>query len=141
MRTLLLAIALAFTTPAAGEVYTWVDNKGVTHFAQRPRADGQSERVEVKPINAVQRVTVEPPDGGVKRDIVMYTTVWCPYCEKARQYLRAENIPFTEYDVETNAKGKRDYAALGASGVPIILIDGERMNGFSRERFDQVYRK
>ncbi|WP_198147347.1 glutaredoxin family protein [Gilvimarinus polysaccharolyticus] len=31
--------------------------------------------------------------------VVMYAS-WCGYCKKARRYFRANNIPFTEYDIE-----------------------------------------
>jgi glutaredoxin len=66
--------------------------------------------------------------------VVLYTTQRCGYCKKAKQFLRQSNINYTEYDVETSNKGKRDYKKLSGKGVPIILVGDQRMNGFSEGR-------
>ena len=57
----------------------------------------------------------------------------------AKAYFKANRIPFVEYDVEKSAKGRRDYKRLRAKGVPVIVVGGKRMNGFSRSGFDQLY--
>jgi glutaredoxin len=47
------------------------------------------------------------------------------------------NIRFTEYDVEKNSRGKRDFERLRGVSVPVILIGDSRMDGFSEQRFEQ----
>lgn len=36
---------------------------------------------------------------------------------------------FTELDVETHPKGQSLYGALGAPGVPVLVVDGEPIVG------------
>ena len=50
-----------------------------------------------------------------------------------------QKIPFQEYDVEKTRKGKKDFAELKGRGVPILLVRGQRMNGFSASRFERLY--
>ncbi|MFT5419606.1 MAG: glutaredoxin-like YruB-family protein [Candidatus Endobugula sp.] len=69
----------------------------------------------------------------------MYSTAWCGYCKKARKYFTSKGIAFIEYDIEKNARAKRDYDALGGKGVPVILVGKKRMNGFSPQGFDRLY--
>ncbi|MFT5117234.1 MAG: hypothetical protein ACI9NY_000763 [Kiritimatiellia bacterium] len=45
-----------------------------------------------------------------------------------------------EYDIEKNARAKRHYDALGGKGVPVILMGKKRMNGFSPQGFDRMYK-
>jgi len=49
MRTAIVIFALA-ALPAAGEVYKWVDEDGVTHFGERPRQG--AEKIDVGPTNS-----------------------------------------------------------------------------------------
>lgn len=74
-----------------------------------------------------------------KKKVVMYATSWCPYCSKARKYFRANHIPYTEYDIEKDATAKQRHQELGGGGVPLILVDKERIRGFSEESFREVY--
>ena len=72
--------------------------------------------------------------------VVMYSAAWCGVCQRARQFFKTNNIAYSEYDVETSAKGKNNFARLQGRGVPIILMNGKRMNGFDEGRFKQLYR-
>jgi hypothetical protein len=44
-----------------------------------------------------------------------------------------------DYDVESSAKAKREYDAMGGQGVPITLVGESRMNGFSEAGFRRIY--
>ncbi len=60
------------------------------------------------------------------RDIVIYTTQWCPYCKALRNTLERYQIPYTEYDTEKSLHGLLAYQVLGRQGVPVIVV-GERI--------------
>ena len=62
--------------------------------------------------------------------VVMYATDWCGYCKQARDYFRANNIAFVEYDIEKNSKAKRNYDVLKGSGTPLIYQGYTRVVGF-----------
>ena len=141
---LLIAVLWLFgTTPAAAEIFKWTDENGKVHFGDRPPDEREVEKIEVK-INSYASVEVIPFEASVttrvrQEKVVMYSTVWCGYCKKARRYFKENKIPFQEYDTETSEKGKADYKRLKGTGVPIILVGKKRMNGFSPSGFEGLY--
>jgi mycoredoxin len=74
-----------------------------------------------------------PPDYAALHDgkVILYATSWCGYCKKARQFLDQKKIPYFEYDIEKSEEGKRQYRALGGSGVPVLLVNGSVIKGYS----------
>jgi len=51
--------------------------------------------------------------------IVMYTTNWCPYCERARRLLKSKGAAFEEIDVESAAEKRAEMLARsGRRTVP-----------------------
>lgn len=140
MTTLLVMTAIA---PANAEIYKWVDENGEVHFGDRESTEHAAEKVEVK-INTIDHVTVykaptPPAPIAVTKDVVMYTASWCGVCKQARAYMKEHKIPFKEYDVEKSDKGRRDFKKMGGHGVPIILVDDQRMDGFAPNDFDSLY--
>jgi glutaredoxin len=73
-----------------------------------------------------------------KRVIVLGTPT-CPYCKKARKFLRAQGIPFRDLNVNTSAEGQRLYKRYDGHGVPLILIGGTRIRGFNPAGILQAY--
>ena len=147
MRIILPLLALLVLSPAYGEVYRWVDDNGTVHFSDEPRGDGgESERVHIREVNSAESVEIDAGGGSAAQTgsgdrVVLYSTSWCPHCKRARAYLEDNGIPYTEYDVEDSAKGRRDYARMGGGGVPIILVGDRRMTGFSAAGFERLYER
>ena len=137
-----LALLLSLSVPGVSEIYRWTDAQGRVHFSDNKPEEAAVERVEVR-INTIQSVTVEkgaePPDSPGVTSVVMYSTTWCGVCKKAKAYFRQRGIAFKEYDVEKSAKGRQDFARLGGRGVPLILVNGSRMSGFSAASFERLY--
>ncbi len=75
------------------------------------------------------------------RQVVMYATSWCPYCQKARNYFREQGIAYVEYDIEKNPEARRAYKAFGGRGIPVIFVGKRRMDGFSVAGFNKIYRQ
>ena len=65
--------------------------------------------------------------------VVMLSASWCGYCRRARAFMQDEGIKHCEYDVETSAEGRREYAALPMKIVPVIKVGDETLIGFSPE--------
>ncbi|WP_058555465.1 glutaredoxin domain-containing protein [Thiohalocapsa sp. ML1] len=140
--TSLAALILTVPLAAVAEIHRWTDADGQVHFGDQPPTDAASEIVNVRP-NVYDAPTTEAlpePIASAPGRVLLYSTRWCGFCTKARQYFQANGIAFDEYDVETSAKGKRDYARLGGGGVPVILVGGQRLNGFNSAAFERVYR-
>ncbi len=135
------------TSPVTqGDLYKWIDNNGKIHYGDSPPKNAKLKKITGE-ITSFSSVSVEPfvydPNLVSKRkksrSVIMYSTSWCGYCKKAARYFRQKKIPFTEYDIEKNAKAAREYKRLRGKGVPVILIGDRRMNGFSIKTFDSIY--
>jgi glutaredoxin 3 len=62
--------------------------------------------------------------------IVMYTTNWCPYCERARRLLRSKGAAFEEIDVEAAAEKRAEMISRsGRRTVPQIFIGDHHVGG------------
>lgn len=75
-------------------------------------------------------------DPSASNDIVLYGTVWCPYCEQTRELLAANNVDYCEYDIERSAEGYRQYESLGGGGVPLMLFNGEVIRGYNKSEIE-----
>jgi glutaredoxin 3 len=62
--------------------------------------------------------------------IVLYTTPWCPYCERARRLLASKGLDFEERDVEGAASTRAEMIARsGRRSVPQIFIGETHVGG------------
>ncbi len=62
--------------------------------------------------------------------VVMYTTSWCPYCERARKVLAAKNVAIEEIDVESApARRAEMHNRSGRRSVPQIFIGDHHVGG------------
>jgi glutaredoxin len=78
----------------------------------------------------------ELPHGG----IVMYCTMWCPDCSRARAWLRERNLPYVEVDVNGAPKAAaqvREWTG-GDLVTPTFDIDGTIVLDFDRERLEEL---
>jgi glutaredoxin 3 len=68
-------------------------------------------------------------------DVTVYTTDWCPYCDRAKSLLNARNVPYREINLD-NEPGFRSklQQIAGRSTVPQIFIGGKPVGGFMELR-------
>lgn len=72
-----------------------------------------------------------PEKSSVAADtLVLLTASWCRACKRAKAYLSANNIAFTEYDIETNSKGMQLYKQYKGHAIPMMIIGDEHHTGF-----------
>jgi glutaredoxin 3 len=62
--------------------------------------------------------------------VIMYTTSWCPYCQRARRLLTSKQVPIEEIDIEAEP-GKREemQSRSGRRTVPQIFIGDRHVGG------------
>ena len=70
--------------------------------------------------------------------VVMLSASWCGYCRAARRFLQGENIKHCEYDIETDAEGRRRFAMQPVKVIPILTLGEETFVGFQREQIVQA---
>ncbi len=64
-------------------------------------------------------------------EVELYTTMWCPYCARARALLDRKGVAYTDIDIMEHPE-RRDEMIRRAGGrktVPQIFIDGEHIGG------------
>lgn len=69
--------------------------------------------------------------------VKVYSTLTCPFCIKAKDYLRQKGILFENIDVASDQTRLQEMMALtGQMGVPVIVIDGDVIVGFDKSKID-----
>lgn len=70
--------------------------------------------------------------------VVMYTTQWCPYCKKAKQYLKDNQIAFEERDIEQGGEQVSAlFQSIDAPGIPKIVVGDKVIIGFNQPVLQQ----
>ncbi|GAB4306165.1 MAG: glutaredoxin family protein [Candidatus Bipolaricaulota bacterium] len=78
-------------------------------------------------------------DEQLKREVIVYSTPTCPWCQVAKRYLEGRGIAYTEVDVSADHQAAMDMVRrTGQQGVPVIEIDGEFVIGFDKARLDAL---
>jgi glutaredoxin 3 len=63
-------------------------------------------------------------------NIVMYTTGWCPFCERAKAFLKRKGLAYREINVEDDPKQRDEMTKRsGRRTVPQIFIGDTHVGG------------
>jgi glutaredoxin 3 len=64
-------------------------------------------------------------------EVELYTTMFCPYCTRARALLERKGVAYTDIDIlqEPVRRGEMIRRAGGRTTVPQIFINGEHIGG------------
>ena len=95
----------------------------------------------------INRVSAAENKKGLRKNsdiqVVMYMTDWCPYCKKARKYIRSLGVHLTEYNIEKDQNRKNEMKSLsGGSGmVPLIDVEGVIIRGYVPEDIEAAVEK
>jgi glutaredoxin len=145
----ILFAALALPAMAQGKdtVYRSVGPDGRVTYSQTPPAQGQVDRklefdkLPATPLPAyllqfrqdVSRAAaaaMAPPSG-----LTLFSAVWCGYCKQAKAWLRANNQPFQEVDID-QPSGLAEFRKVGGGGgVPLLVGPQLKLQGFTPEAY------
>ncbi|MEI6553247.1 MAG: glutaredoxin domain-containing protein [bacterium] len=66
--------------------------------------------------------------------IMIYSTPSCAFCVMAKEFFKANNVPFEEFNVAADLEKRKEMMQkTGQMGVPVIDIDGSIVIGFDKE--------
>ena len=69
------------------------------------------------------------------KNVKVYSTSTCPWCIRAKQFLKDNSVVFEDYDVSLDrAKADEMVKKSGQMGVPVLDIEGEIIVGFDKEK-------
>lgn len=67
-------------------------------------------------------------------NVKIYSTPTCPFCHKAKAFLKEHNVKFVDVNVAEDDKARDEMVEKsGQMGVPVIEIDGEFIIGFDEQ--------
>lgn len=151
LNRLVLALALCALLPVAQAqtMYKIVTPDGRVVYTDHPPSQGKvlktltadSAPATALPASAaeqlgkLQALRSGVPTGGV----VLYSAVWCGYCTQAKAWLASKRIAYREIDIDT-PDGLVSFAqAGGGKGVPLLVANGQRVQGYSPAAYDHLF--
>ena len=73
------------------------------------------------------------------KNVTIYSTPSCHFCHMAKDYFKANNVVFTEYDVASNIEKRKEMIDKSEQmGVPVITIGDELIIGFDKPRINKT---
>jgi len=134
--TCITVLTLLWASPSLAAIYKCKTATGETVYSSE-KCEGTAENFTLQKDNNLNQLS---KNNALKPSVDIYITSWCPYCKKAMAYLRSKNISFNTYNIETDkrAKLKKQKLAPGYAGVPLTVINGKVLKGFTSSRFDKA---
>ena len=73
----------------------------------------------------------------------MYSLSTCPWCKKAKQFFKEQNIPYSyiDYDlasVEEQQRISQEMSSFQMKGFPVIKVGEEAVVGYSLEKYSEL---
>lgn len=69
------------------------------------------------------------------KNVTIYSTPTCHFCQMTKDFLGDKGIAYTEYDVAHDLEKRQEMIQKsGQMGVPVILVENDLIVGFDKER-------
>jgi len=148
-RIISILLLIIFISPASsavsGDYYKWKDKDGNVVFSDIPPPPGVNTEIKEFKQDTTERPKTKeypqrPPNESVKEKrsygdihVIMYMTSWCPYCAKARNFLRSLEVHLIEYNIERDRNKREEMLGKsgGSTGVPLIDVEGTIIRGYN----------
>ena len=73
------------------------------------------------------------------KNVTIYTTNTCHFCNMAKEYFKANDIAYTEYNVGTDAAKRQEMIDMTHQlGVPVIVVGDTAMVGFQESKVAEL---
>lgn len=74
------------------------------------------------------------------KEIRVFTSPSCPYCEMAKNFLSEKGLPYEEVDVRSDLETRDEMIKIsGQMGVPVIIVGKKVVVGFDRLRLEKLF--
>jgi glutaredoxin-like YruB-family protein len=73
------------------------------------------------------------------KDIKIYSTPTCHYCNIAKDFFKEKGVKYEEFNVSTDLEKRKEMVEKsGQMGVPVIDISGDIVVGFDEEQISKL---
>jgi len=76
----------------------------------------------------------------MSKNVVIFTSDTCGYCNMAKDYFNELNVEYTEKNVSKDVSARKELMSKGFMGVPVIYVDDEIIQGFDKQRLDELFK-
>lgn len=74
--------------------------------------------------------------------VKVYSTNACPWCVKAKSYLKSKDIAFEEFNVQEDMVAREEMVNKSKQmGVPVLDVNGTIIIGFDKNAIDTALTK
>lgn len=75
----------------------------------------------------------------MNKKVKVYSTPSCPYCIRAKDFLKANNVVFENIDVSASPEKADEMVNVsGQMGVPVIIVESEIIVGFDKDKIKRA---
>lgn len=75
----------------------------------------------------------------IRMSVTVYSTTTCPWCVKAKDYLKAKGIEYNDVNVSVDPSAAKEMIEKsGQRGVPVLDINGSIVVGFDKPQIDKL---
>jgi glutaredoxin len=135
-----ILLTIGYSSITFAKIYKCTTVAGKTYYSERTCAvNNKSSIIEPRSYPDYVAATVAESSP----DVDIYITSWCPYCKQAMAYLDAQGIAYNKYDIEDDAEAaaKKKELAPNNPGVPLTVINGQIISGYSENKFEQALKQ
>jgi glutaredoxin 3 len=73
--------------------------------------------------------------------IKLYTSSSCPYCMRAKKFLKEHGIKFKEINISVYPQAAKELKEkTGQTGVPVILTGNHKIVGFDEKKLRNIFK-
>lgn len=67
------------------------------------------------------------------KQVVIYSTPTCHFCQMTKEFLKENNIEYTDYNVAEDMEKRQEMIEKsGQMGVPVVYVGDDMMVGFDK---------
>jgi len=73
------------------------------------------------------------------KEVTIYSTPVCHYCQAAKEFFKENNVAYTEHDVASDIDKRQEMIEMtGQMGVPVIRIGDDVVIGFDQNKVEEL---
>lgn len=139
---LTILLGLSAAQVAAGQMYRWVDERGVVQYSDQPPPPRARKVETIRPrANVVEadKEGFEMRRARERNPVVLYVTDCGEPCDLAREFLAQRKIPHSRKNPQNVPEDAVELKQLaGVLEVPVIKVGGKHLKGFDPAAWEDL---